>query len=838
MRRSACHFALLLAALLALCPLRGAAAQTAADDSGRLAMEHLVRNLDLIEQQLKRADTTAESAGRFYDVTARARKAAAAQVENLEPQVESLQRRLDALGPLPDGESAAEAPTVTQQRAVLEEDLKRLKAQITQAKLTIVRANEIDAEVGSLTQRKRFEALFHTYPFPWSPDVWRQGGPEFLAILEEIARSPEAWWQGLEAEQRSQAVSLRVAALLILTLALGWFLRHWLISRHGRDPAEEEPSYSARLLAAIANTVARGIVPALIFAGLLYLVWSSGAEAQSLFWALMSILFAVLAFFSLAWAVPYAVLSPDLPQWRLLPVSPKNARKLGWRFTLLAALFAIGIFMGEAQARIGVSDAYFSLSTFFLNLLPALVLINTSRQRYWDRVPQAGKTQDDTESDGVEPPPTQTGPGFWRPASRRLVAVIAMLSVLASLAGYADLAEFLITNLLLSIVTLAALIILRGLAREAIGAGLRSDFMREALEIRHVARNRLKFWLRALLDAALMGIGAIVIAAIWGSPFGDFWAETRRLLSGITIGGVTISVSDLLAALLVFAAILLLTRLGQRFLGNSVLPQTGFDSGVQHSLSAGFGYVGIILAAIFGISALGIDLSNIALIAGALSVGIGFGLQAVVSNFVSGIILLIERPIKVGDWVLVGGNEGTVKRMTVRSTELTTFQRASVIIPNSDFISTAVTNWTHKDHYGRIEVPVGVAYGSDVEKVRELLLACAQKHERVLTSPEPFVLFMNFGNSSLDFELRCYTGEVSFRLVISSDLRFAIDKAFREEGIEIPFPQQVVHFAGDAAPVLPPRDQADQAQSHQDRPPQEAPEGASGQAAEGEGPQS
>ncbi|HIP77289.1 MAG TPA: mechanosensitive ion channel family protein, partial [Kiloniellaceae bacterium] len=354
-------------------------------------------------------------------------------------------------------------------------------------------------------------------------------------------------------------------------------------------------------------------------------------------------------------------------------------------------------------------------------------------------------------------------------------------------------------NLVLSAISLGGLVILRGLGRELVGVYLRSGFMTEYLALRHVARRRIKFWLRMLLDVAFAVVGAVLIASIWSSPFGEFWTEARRLATGISIGGVTISLADVMAAAIVFAVVLLVTRLFQRFLRNRVLPESGFDSGVQHSLAAGFGYLGIILATMFGISALGIDLSNIALIAGALSVGIGFGLQTVVSNFVSGIILLIERPIKVGDWVVVGANEGFVKQITVRSTELQTFQRASVIIPNSDFISTPVINWTHKDHYGRIEVPVGVAYGSDVEKVKEILLGCARRHEQVLTSPEPHVLFMNFGNSSLDFELRCFTNEVSYRLLIGSDLRFEIDRQFREAGIEIPFPQRVVHMADSGA---------------------------------------
>ncbi|WP_340119292.1 mechanosensitive ion channel domain-containing protein [Pelagibius sp. 7325] len=788
-------------------PGQTAGGQAAGAQGVAVSFEAWQRSLDLVDQQLSRVDTTAESATRFFEVTAEVRQEAAAAIAAMQPRVDSVQRRLDALGPPPGEGEESEAPQVAQQRAKLREELQQVNGQITQAKLAMVRADELDALIGSLSQRKRFEALFRSYPFPWAPETWREGVPEFFAIVEEMARSPVEWWDSVSGDERHQALSARIAVLLTLALLGGGVLRYWLIRRFGRDPAVAEPHYGTRLVAAIASAAARGIVPALVFAGLFYMVWSNHGAEETLFWTLLMLLFAVMAFFSLAWALPYAVLSPDLPQWRLLPVSPDNARILGRRLILLAALFAVQIFMAEAQREIGVSDAYFSLSTFLLNLLPALLLIDTSRPRYWLRdrsgaaeEEEAGEDEDDNTLEST----------FWR-AVRRLIALAAFFSILASLVGYADLAAFLVQNLLISLVTLSGLAILRGLMREVIGAWLRSGFMREALEIRHVARNRIKFWVRALLDVVLIVFGTVIIASIWFSPFGEFWTEARRLLSGVTIGGVTISFSDMLVALVIFAAILLLTRLFQRVLRSRVLPQTGFDSGVQNSLSAGFGYIGVILAVVFGISALGVDLSNIALIAGALSVGIGFGLQTVVSNFVSGIILLIERPIKVGDWVMVGGNEGTVKQITVRSTELQTFQRASVIIPNSDFISTSVINWTHKDHYGRIEVAVGVAYGSDVEKVRAVLLDCAQKHEQVLTSPEPQVLFMNFGASSLDFELRCFTNEVSYRLSISSDLRFAIDKAFRDAGIEIPFPQHVVHFADPAqgAKVTESKDKSD-----------------------------
>ncbi len=200
------------------------------------------------------------------------------------------------------------------------------------------------------------------------------------------------------------------------------------------------------------------------------------------------------------------------------------------------------------------------------------------------------------------------------------------------------------------------------------------------------------------------------------------------------------------------------------------------------------------LAVLIGVSAAGLDLSNIAIVAGALSVGIGFGLQSIVNNFVSGLILIFERPIKQGDWVVVGNEEGHVKKIKVRATEIETFDRASVIIPNSDLISGTMKNWTHKSKLGRLEVRVGVSYDADEEKVRDILTQIASEHSGVLTRPEPYVLFMDFGASSLDFELRCFLKDIENKMSIASDLRFSIRKAFQDEGIEIPFPQQDVYI--------------------------------------------
>ena len=207
------------------------------------------------------------------------------------------------------------------------------------------------------------------------------------------------------------------------------------------------------------------------------------------------------------------------------------------------------------------------------------------------------------------------------------------------------------------------------------------------------------------------------------------------------------------------------------------------EPSLQQSIATIFGYIGIIAAIALALGNLGIDLQKIALVAGALSVGIGFGLQSIVSNFVSGLILLAERPIRVGDSIVVKGEEGWVRRVRVRATEIETYDRASVIIPNSELITGVVKNWTRANTLGRIVIKVGAPYSSDPEKIRDLLNGIAKAHPQIVQSPAPGAFLLGFGQSALEFELRCIVADVEKALSVKSDLHFAIIKAFRAEGI-------------------------------------------------------
>lgn len=307
-------------------------------------------------------------------------------------------------------------------------------------------------------------------------------------------------------------------------------------------------------------------------------------------------------------------------------------------------------------------------------------------------------------------------------------------------------------------------------------------------------------WFRLITWLLIWLCFFLVALRFWGLSETGFALVTQYLVDGFRIGDLPIVPSKVLTGLLVFAVLLSVVRWGRNTTDLKLQQHTQLDAGVRDALSSGILYAGFAAAILVGLSFVGVDFTKLAIIAGALSVGIGFGLQNVVSNFVSGIILLVERPVRPGDWIIIGNTQGFVTKVRVRATEIRTFDRSDVIVPNSLLVSEQVTNWTLRDAYRRIVIPLNVAYGSDLERVRDCLLKIAGEHEDVVgdgSDLAPLALFMGYGEGALKFELRCFVRNAMRALTVTSDINFAIDKAFREAGIRIPPPQREIVIKGE-----------------------------------------
>lgn len=304
-------------------------------------------------------------------------------------------------------------------------------------------------------------------------------------------------------------------------------------------------------------------------------------------------------------------------------------------------------------------------------------------------------------------------------------------------------------------------------------------------------------WIRLIFKLLAWSLGFWLFLQLWGLPDAQEKKIHDYLMDGFNLGGLNIAPARITFGVFIFACGWTFISWVKMQMDKRWLREAGFSLSAQETLVTMTGYCGLALAVIVGLSIAGFSFSNLAVIAGALSVGIGFGMQNIVNNFVSGLIILFERPVKRGDWIRIGNTEGYVQKISVRSTLIQTFDRSDVIVPNSELISNQVTNMMLNDNFGRLIVPIGVAYGSDVDLVRTILLEIAANNDEVIndgSAPKPLVLFLAFGDNSLNFELRCHLANIDQRLLVKSAINYEIDRAFREHKISMPFPQRDLYI--------------------------------------------
>ncbi len=385
-----------------------------------------------------------------------------------------------------------------------------------------------------------------------------------------------------------------------------------------------------------------------------------------------------------------------------------------------------------------------------------------------------------------------------RPVSQvwllRLVTLVSGVIAMADFIGFGGFAVQLMDGAIRSAVLLLMGWAMIRLARVALELGIELFPMEKVPFFRNKAFAVLD---RAILVSNILIVGFVAanLLVAWKLYAIPFEALQEFFTFGLTLGGQKITVGlVLLAAVILYGAFVISWGL-QSLLMENVLSRRQMDTGARISIARLVHYALVLVGFFVALSALGFELKNVTIIGGALGVGIGFGMQTIVNNFVCGLILLFERPIKVGDVIqITDGQQGRVLNLGLRATTIQTFDRAEIVVPNSDLIASQVVNWTLGDRNIRLIIPVGVAYGSDVETVMRVLTEVAAQSPRLLKDPQPMVLFLNFGESSLDFHLRVWIADFSDQWIIKSELIQEIDRRFRAEGVEIPFPQRDLHL--------------------------------------------
>ena len=682
-------------------------------------------------------------------------------------QIDALTAQISALGP-PPAEGATEPEDIANRRAELNAQLADAREPRLRAEEAFARSNALVGRIDGVLRNRQTTALFQLQKSPLTPGLWTDALGSFGSALAEI-RTELSSNIAIRIERGSLWDRLPIVVLLlavaIVLIARGprWVER--LIAR-----VEARSGEQGRIVYGFLVSLGAIAVPligiSLIIAALIStdLLGPAGRSAA------LGVNLAIFAYAASRWLgrrmFPEAEGVPS-------PLSLETRHRPKGRFLSMALGVPVGILflidaLNEAEA--------FTPEVVSVYSFPVFVLLGLALFRLGKLLTRTGQSESASER------ATDPAAGFPIHVVRilgRAVQAVAVIGPLAAAIGYYQMAASLLLPTALTLGILALLSILHLLLRAAFGLfrGLTSEQASAALT-------------PVLLSFALGVASLPLLALIWGARTTDIGELWTRFRAGVRLGDTTISPGTFLTFAIVFALGYLVTRLVQGTLKSSVLPRTSIDKGGQNAIVSGLGYLGLTLAAVAGITSAGIDLSSLAIIVGALGVGIGFGLQNIVNNFVSGIILLIERPISEGDWVEVNGQMGTVRAISVRSTRIETFDRTDVIVPNGDLISGTVTNWTRGNSIGRVIVPVGVAYGTDTRKVERILKEIAEAHPIVVATPPPQVMFMRFGADSLDFEIRAILSDVSYVVSAHSDMNHEIARRFQEEGIEIPFAQR------------------------------------------------
>jgi len=714
---------------------------------------------------------------------------------SLAPQMTALQAQLAVLGPAPAKGAPVEAPEVAAQRRKLDKAQADLDAQIKQSQLLNQNAMQLAAQITGLRNDQFQARLASRTPTPFSRAFWAgpvRTFPDDLVRLKRLGTRFTAAVNDAWQPPNRQPLLWCLAAAVLLLAGGRWVLERLLLALAARHVPDGHLRRSAMATAvALTAVLTTGLAAQLAYTGL---NWNDvlDDDTQNLMTSLVRLV-CLAAFIT---GLGRALLSVRRPSWRLPALSDLTAQWLQPFPWLLAAAALLAGMVERTTRTIGTSLP----ATVATRGLFALVISGLIGAALW----RLRRSRSELARDGGEP--------VQRPVWVSLLVAAASLGVVVSwlcvATGFIAMAFFLARQMLWVGLIFATTYLLVHLLTDLINTllsprGRGGQQLQASLTLPSHKLEQANVLLVGIVRVGLVLVALATVLTPFGAGPGDLLVSARQTLGNLKLGELAINPASIITAVLVLLAGVLVLRVLKRWLREQLLPKSAMDRGMQESITTLLGYLGGLLVVVLTLAALQVDLKSIAWIVSALSVGIGFGLQAIVQNFISGLILLVERPVKVGDWVSLSSDvEGDIRRINVRATEIQMWDRSTVIVPNSQLITQNVRNVTQANALGRVQIKLPMPLDTNAGKVRELVLGILRAHQGTLAAPAPYVQLENVAAGAMTFNCVAYVGSPREVGGVKSDLLFEILERLRSEKLPMSSPQSML------VRTLPPLDES------------------------------
>lgn len=745
-----------------------------------------------------------------------------------ETDLDFVQKRIEALGNVPE-DGVKEEYTIAQKRKEFAKEETAIKAKIVEGDLISAKINEIERLILNIRNRALLDVILDRQTSVVSPKNFPANTNKFIHFIYDIIKSPKEWYNQLKDETKNEVKdnALNVISTIVLSLIIATSLSIFIRKYFGYKNIDGTPDYSKKFFAAVSVLIAYGVIPATVIGAFIFWVRHSNIINDGLFFLVINKFLLYSLYIFISGAIVRVVFVPKNSKWRLFSVCDAKARSLNFVLSLSIFLIAIIHFFETISIKaeyptdliLYIKFISCAVKTLCIVLIAGPLFKQISDTECHENL-ENSKTENTIDSQATlttaennKTTQTKISENTAEPAQNNteqtndedygeltifdkiklLVYLFAIIVFVISLFGFINLSNFILNHSILTVLIIGFAYIISNTVQVLFHKLLLLKFWTRVLKIKRRNLWKLDIWFGLIINPIILTFTIFILLGLWGVSTDLLIQNIRRFLTGFTVGGVKISITSILLGILVyFISMAVFKFIKIRFLSNT-LEKMDIDYSARSSLSSGFSFVGFVISIFLAIAVMGGSVNNLAIIAGALSFGVGLGLQNIVSNFVSGVIILFERPIKIGDVVNINGQEGTVKQINIRATELETGTKSSIIIPNANIMSNILVNMTHNNTQTRIDLRFLVDINNDPRAVMKILLDRAQSNKKILSKPQPFIAFNDFSNNTLDFTLSCYIADIANKQGIINDLRVDIFNKFNENNIKMALPQRIIY---------------------------------------------